>query len=413
MLDDLEGKRTGERIQTIRERKGMSRAVLAGLVGYSAEWLKGIESGRRLPPRLPVLIRLAEVLAVGDVAILAGSDMDLGGNITIPISAFARIPHEAVPAIREAVRAPLLTITEQPQQVAALRQRTADAWQVWHTSRSHRTDVGRVLPSLIRDVRASARQAQGEERRNVHAVLADLWALVQHVIVWASEPELIWVVADRAMAAAQEADQPAALAGAAWTYAIVQRSGGDTDAALTLALDAAGLLRDRLDDGGDELRALYGAMQLHAATTAARAGREGDAWRFWDEAAAVARRLPTGYHHPWTQFGSSNVALHAVSIGADLTKSASAKDRAEQIDPDSIPSRERRARLHVEIARTYHQRRDWSSMLDWLQQAYAISHDSVHFSPTGRLMASDAVDQGGPLIERRARGFAQELGLPL
>jgi hypothetical protein len=154
-------------------------------------------------------------------------------------------------------------------------------------------------------------------------------------------------------------------------------------------------------------------MQLHAATTAARAGREGDAWRFWDEAAAVARRLPTGYHHPWTQFGGSNVALHAVSIGADLTKSASAKDRAEQIDPDSIPSRERRARLHVEIARTYYQRRDWSSMLDWLQQAYAISHDSVHYSPTGRLMASEAVDHGGPLIERKARAFAQELGLPL
>jgi transcriptional regulator with XRE-family HTH domain len=308
MLDDLEGKPTGERIQTIRERKGMSRPVLAGLVGYSAEWLKGIESGRRLPPRLPVLIRLAEVLAVGDVAVLAGSDMDLGGNTTIPISAFARIPHEAVPAIREAIRAPMLTIAEQPQQVAALRQRTAEAWQVWHTSRTHRTDVGRVLPALIRDVRASTRQTSGQERRDAHAVLADLWALVQHVIVWASEPELIWVVADRAMAAAQEADQPAALAGAAWTYAIVQRSGGDTDAALTLALDAAGLLRDRLDDGDDEIRALYGAMQLHAATTAARAGREGDAWRYWDEADAVARRLPAGYHHSWTYAVSPRAA---------------------------------------------------------------------------------------------------------
>jgi hypothetical protein len=30
------------------------------------------------------------------------------------------------------------------------------------------------------------------------------------------------------------------------------------------------------------LRARYGALQLHAATTAARAGREGDAWRYWE-----------------------------------------------------------------------------------------------------------------------------------
>ncbi|MGD0608952.1 MAG: hypothetical protein ABSA53_35890 [Streptosporangiaceae bacterium] len=35
MLDDLAGKRTGERIQILRERKGLSRPVLAGLVGMS------------------------------------------------------------------------------------------------------------------------------------------------------------------------------------------------------------------------------------------------------------------------------------------------------------------------------------------------------------------------------------------
>ena len=80
MLDDLAGKRTGERIQILRERRGLSRPVLAGLVGMSASWLKGIERGTRLPPRLPLLVRLAEALAVGDVAVLAGTDMDLGGE---------------------------------------------------------------------------------------------------------------------------------------------------------------------------------------------------------------------------------------------------------------------------------------------------------------------------------------------
>jgi transcriptional regulator with XRE-family HTH domain len=33
MLEDLAGKRTGERIQILRERKGLTRPVLAGLVG--------------------------------------------------------------------------------------------------------------------------------------------------------------------------------------------------------------------------------------------------------------------------------------------------------------------------------------------------------------------------------------------
>ncbi|MBX6381693.1 MAG: helix-turn-helix domain-containing protein [Microbispora sp.] len=414
MLDDLAGRTTGERIRIVRERKGMSRPVLAGLVGRSPDWLKGIETGRRLPPRLPMLVKLAEVLAVGDVAVLAGTDMDLGGRTSLPISSFAHIPHDAVPAIREAVREPLLSAPKElSTDIASLRSRTADAWRLWHTSPTHRDDVGRVLPSLIRDARLLVRSTEGQERRRANTVLVDVWALVQHAIVWASEPELIWVVADRAMAAAQEADQPDALAGAAWTLAIVRRSAGDTDGALTLTTEASELLRPLLENGSDELRALYGALQLHAATTAARAGREGDAWRFWDEGAATAERLPRGYHHLWTQFGQSNVDLHAVSIGVDLSKSATAKEQAERIDPDTIPSRERRARLMVEIARTYHQRRDYSATLHWLQQAYDISHDSVHYSPTSRQMASDAVDKGGPLIERKARHFAQRLGLPL
>ena len=163
---------------------------------------------------------------------------------------------------------------------------------------------------------------------------------------------------------------PLALAGAAWTLGMVQRSAGDTDGAIGLATEAAGLLQPRLEDGTDELRAMYGALQLHAATTAARAGRDGDAWRHWDTADATARRLG-GYDHPWTMFGSANVKLHAVSISADLSRSGEAHGHAEQIDPEEIPSRERRGRLGVEIARAYYQRRDYPATLHWLETAYA------------------------------------------
>jgi transcriptional regulator with XRE-family HTH domain len=217
--------------------------VLAGLVGMSASWLKGIERGTRLPPRLPLLVKLAEALAVGDVAVLAGIDMDLGGATSVPVASFARIPHDAVPAIREAVRDPLLVIPASPVDVAALAARTADAWLLWHQSTQHRTDVGRILPRLVTDARVAARATEGQDRRGASAVLADVYALVQHEVVWASESELNWTAADRG---------------------------------------------------------IYGALQLHAATTAARAGREGDAWRHWDQARATAIRLPGGYYHPWT-----------------------------------------------------------------------------------------------------------------
>lgn len=409
--DELAGKRTGERIQILRERHGLTRPVLAGLVGMSPSWLKGIERGTRLPPRLPLLVKLAEALAVGDVAVLAGTDMDLGGA-SVPVGSFARIPHDAVPAIREAVRDPMLVVPAGEPDVAALASRTADAWTIWHHSTEHRTDVGRVLPRLVTDARIAARTTREGDKRAANAVLADVYALVQHEVVWASETGLGVTAADRAMTAAQDADDPLALAGAAWTLGMVQRSAGDTDGAITLATEAATLLEPRLENGTDELRAMYGALQLHAATTAARAGREGDAWRHWDTADATARRLG-GYNHPWTMFGAANVKLHAVSISADLSRSGGAHGHAEQIDPDEIPSRERRGRLGVEIARAYHQRHDYPATLHWLETAFATSHDSVQYSPTARQMTADVVDHGGPLISRRARSLAGSIGLPL
>jgi transcriptional regulator with XRE-family HTH domain len=413
VLDDLAGKRTGERIQILRERKGLTRPVLAGLVGMSASWLKGIEQGRRLPPRLPVLVKLAEALAVGDVAVLAGTDMDIGDGTSVPVASFARIPHEAVPAIREAVRDPLLSVTSTEPDVGALASRTADAWSLWHTSRKHRTDVGRILPRLITDARVASRVTEGAERRAANAVLSEIYALAQHEVVWASETELSWTVADRAMTAAQEADMPDALAGAAWTLGMVQRGAGDTEGALALARDALALLDPLLEDGNDDLRGLSGALHLHAAATCARAGREGDAWRHWDTAKATAGRLPHRYHHPWTMFGTANVALHAVSLSAELARSQEARSHAEQIDPEDIPSRERRGRLGVEIARSYHQRRDYPAVLHWLEDAYTTSKDSVRYSPLARQMTADAVDHGGPLISRRARSLAGSLGLPI
>ena len=53
----------------------------------SASWVKGIERGTRLP-RLPLLVKLAEALAVGDVAVLAGidMDMDMGGAASAPVA---------------------------------------------------------------------------------------------------------------------------------------------------------------------------------------------------------------------------------------------------------------------------------------------------------------------------------------
>ena len=71
---------TGQRIARARRRRGLSQAVLAGLVGRSESWLSQVERGKRGVDSHSVLVRLAEVLRV-DIEELTGSaDRDETGR---------------------------------------------------------------------------------------------------------------------------------------------------------------------------------------------------------------------------------------------------------------------------------------------------------------------------------------------
>ncbi|HZN74680.1 MAG TPA: helix-turn-helix transcriptional regulator [Micromonosporaceae bacterium] len=262
----------GQRLRALRNRAGKTRAVLGGLVGRSEEWVKALETGRLQMPRLPMLIRLAEVLGVADLE-------ELTGDQSISMSRMKHAEHPAAPAIRDAVqRYHLSRPTEEPHPVPVLRDRVDQTWRIWHGSRTRRTEVGALIPGLLVDCQSAAAGHEGNHRRAAHAVLADAYQLAQHTLVNAAEPALLWLVVERVMAAAQIADEPLALAGAAWTVGMMLRTDGRSDEAFTLAGEAIGLLEPYLPDAEDDWRGMWGALQLHRALTAARAGRDGDAW---------------------------------------------------------------------------------------------------------------------------------------
>jgi len=404
VTDELAGKPVGERIQTIRERAGKSRPVVAGLVGRSAEWLKAIEKGRLQPPRLEMLIRLAEVLGVTDLAELTGNEQLLSG---FP----RRATHPVVPSIQEAIEDIQLAVAVSPPDIGELALRTERAWQLWHSSTQPRADAGAMLPSIIRDGRRAVRILDGDERRAAYATLASAYALAEVLLAWVGEAPLLWLAADRCMDAAQQADRPEVLAAAAWVVGNVWRSCRREEDAWHLTQDACSLLEPYLNGQSNGARALWGACQLHSSITAARVGREGDALRCLDAGTAMSTRLPDNYAHPWTLFGRPNVALTGVSVQVDLHKSGSALDYAGRVDPDAIPSVERRARLWLETARAYAQRRDYTSTLHVLQRAVAISEESMRCHPLSRGLAGELVTAGGRLVEREARALARRIGI--
>ena len=96
MDDDTDGsnapvRTVGQRIQYLRERRGMTQEVLAGLVGKSTSWLKQVENGRlQQNPRLPIILQLAEALRIRDLIGVDGRPVHAGANVHRPRTPGAR-----------------------------------------------------------------------------------------------------------------------------------------------------------------------------------------------------------------------------------------------------------------------------------------------------------------------------------
>ncbi|MYX16837.1 helix-turn-helix domain-containing protein [Streptomyces sp. SID8374] len=400
---------TGERIRALRESRGMSRPVLAELCGRGVEWLKKIESGERELTSHPLLLRLAAALQVADLSVITGTDTPAAAAQAAPLG---RLSHPGMPDIWAAVMTRSLTPSSpEPVDPAALQGRVDQTWRLWHTSGRNRTEVGALLPGLIRDGEYAVRSLDGGDRRRAQVALSDVYRLTGQATAYVAPAELAWVVADRALAAAQSADAPAAIAAAAWNLGNILRETSYPEEALRVVEEAATLIRPHLDGAPDDWRGVYGALQLHAAVTVAREGREGDAWRYWEAGDQIAKSLPQNYLHPSTVFGRANVDFHAVSVATDLRKSQKALGLADDIDPDVMPSRERRARLWVEVARGHLQRGDRTAALHVMQMAHRIGAETVAYTPSARSVAADLWRSAPRALRPEASKLAVDVGI--
>jgi transcriptional regulator with XRE-family HTH domain len=90
---DVTGLETpGQRIARARRRRGLSQAVLAGLVGRSESWLSQVERGKRGIDSHAVLTRLAEVLRINIEQITARDAGPEDGWHMYPAASWASLP---------------------------------------------------------------------------------------------------------------------------------------------------------------------------------------------------------------------------------------------------------------------------------------------------------------------------------
>lgn len=382
----------------------MSRPVLAGLVGRSAEWVKALENGRLQTPRLPLLLRLAEVLGVVDLA-------ELTGDQRLTTASYTRSAHAQLSEVADALASYPLRVQPGPVDVADLGRRVGQLWELWHGTRRHRTAIASMLPPLLKATRAAVRHTEGLERRAVLTAEAQAYHLTQLYLSQQPAPEQVWLTGDRAMTAAQDADDPYAMAAAVWYLSHIYRDAGQAaEARVRLALDAIQMLN--LDRGEDD-RALWGLLHLAIALSHAKMGREGDAWRHWDHADYAATILGETYVHPWLKFGRGIVDGYAIDILNDLMKPGEATSRADRLDLDIIPSATRRSRHLIQIGRAFYLQQEPVATMHFLGRAEAEAPETIRFDTWTRDVLISMAENGGATVRGDARAMAGRLGIHL
>lgn len=401
----------GDRIRYYRRRRGLSQAQLADRIGKSESWLSQVERGVRNVDRLSVIIAMTNVLKV-NVTDLTGQPYSLAPNggatpsgLTDLRNALTR--YDEIPRILNPGRPGDVDLPS----LVDLRRDVDLAWHMRQASRY--TALAVLLPRLVAACRLAARELAGDQQREADRLLAETYLVVRAVLRKLGDTKLAWVAADRAIVAAERAEEPLWVAAGARAVGQVLLSEGLVDQAQELSVQTAASLERSLRDPRPEELSAWGSLLLNAAIAAARRDDRASMRAYLTEAQAAADRLGEDRNDMWTSFGPSNVAIHAVSAAVELGDAVEVEERAKRVDLDRLPKElhERRAQLLLDLARAYVQRRLDAAAVNTLLRAEEEAPEEVRFSVVVRELARQLLRREHQASTPQLRPLAQRLGV--
>ncbi|MFJ4697828.1 helix-turn-helix domain-containing protein [Streptomyces sp. NPDC088768] len=378
----------GSLIKGLRCANGLIQAELGSRCGYSASAISRIERDamRVDAARLPLLAaaldipaeRLTAVLPPAPARPLPGTvtpgdeqedDMRrrhlLTGAVAASLGVAGVVPAHAgtAPPSLDDVLFRLPSVAPVPQE--DLARATGRARLAFRAARYD--DLARVLPGLLASATAARDAATTNRARGRANIL-----LARAYVLWSElaskqHSDTAWVTADRALTAARSAAHPVPIGEAARVLAIAMRRSGRTDAAVHfLSLEAAALDSTHATTGS-----VRTTMLLTGAYTAAQGGDRATAQGLLNQAEEQTRRLRTtataspGLFVP--DVSSEMVDVYRIGIATALGTPDDGVPVVRALDVARLPTPERRARAHTDIARMWHAQGDDARTLSALR----------------------------------------------
>jgi transcriptional regulator with XRE-family HTH domain len=398
-----------DRVAALRRRQGLSQRELAAAVRRSESWVSQVERGVQPVERFAVLQALADALGV-PVSTLhpaTGTSAGVASSKERPPQLEAlRLVLAGHPALHA-----LFPTGQNPQEpdIARLEERISHVWDLTHTSRFN--DLGQELILLLPELESAVRHSKGRNRRVLSQILARAYQAATAAFVQVDEPDAAWIAADRSIRAGEDSGQPlqviAGLLRMAHAFLRLHR----LELAEHVASTAAEALADRVarDDCPPPELSLYGAAHLALAVIAAHDNNRTQARQHIETARAVAARFGHDRNDFDTEFGPTNVEIHAVTVAADLGDAGEALEAAATVDVSGL-SAERQARFHLDLARAHAQRRHVGDATAALLIAEARSPEQTHSHALVRETIYDLLALSGRRPTQELQELARRCG---
>lgn len=377
----------GRRIARQRRRRGLTQAVLAGLVSRSESWLSQVERGLRSVDSHTVLTKLANALGV-DVALLTTGDAITAEPKYRPSHAIrdAMLRYDTIAA----VVAPGLEVVNDGPGLTALGRELSRVNRLYQQTRYD--EAGRLLPGLIVNAEQLSRGCPTSERREALTLRAVAYHAACATLNRVGETELAWTAADRSLAAAEEAERPLLSAVGAYRlgYVLIRLKQAERAQQISERVIRA-LLGNGKTRAAPQTLSVCGGLYLVAATAAASLFDRRAVDQYLQAATRIAEQLGADRNDFWTAFGPTNVLIHEVSTAVRVGDPGRALSRSELLDTDRLAPelRGRRAQVLLDLARAYAQQRRDAAAVNTLLKAERISPALVRYDPpTGDLLAA-------------------------
>jgi DNA-binding XRE family transcriptional regulator len=396
----------GERIAAYRRRRGLSQAALAGLVGRSESWLSQVERGVRSVDRLSVLLDLARVLHV-DMESLSGRPWQVqpnggafGAGLAELRTCMTRYDHmlgDSTPAA--------LTLAQLQAQVVGVHR----SYQA-----AHYEQVVSELPALLGQAeRLRLELAQTPEEREGHLIYVSAYAAAAKLVTKLGAGDLALLAADRAATAAYTAESDVASGMAAYQVACAVLRAEQPQDAEHLAVGMAERLERTARSDSPVIVSLCGALWLIAAVIAARQTEQWTAWERLERAQRMADMLGEDGNHAWTAFGPTNVAIHRVSVAAELGDPGEALRAAATVDTERLPSglASRRAQVQLDLAWAQAQRKRDAEATLHLLDAERVAPEVIRHNVIAQELVREMLARGKKAQTRSLTDLATRAGL--